>query len=68
MTTSGTTTFNITRDQIITSALRKLGVVAQGESATSDQISEGALALNLMAKAREADGMPLWALRTTLIS
>jgi len=63
--TSGTTTFSITRDDIIKGALRKIGVVAQGEVPTPDQVSEAAFALNLMVKAWEADGMPLWALRTT---
>ena len=68
MTTSGVTTYSVTRDQIITTALRKIGVVAQGETATSDQITEAAIALNLMVKAWEADGMPLWALRTIAIT
>ena len=67
MTTSGTTTFSVTRDDIIKGALRKIGVVAQGETPTSDQITEASFALNLMVKAWEADGMPLWALRTTAI-
>jgi len=65
--TSGTTTFSITRDDIIKSALRKIGVVAQGETPTTDQYNEAALALNLLVKSWEADGMPLWALRTTPI-
>ena len=67
MTTSGTTSFSVTRDDIIKGALRKIGVVAQGETPTSDQITEASFALNLMVKAWEADGMPLWALRTTPI-
>lgn len=62
-----TTTFSITRDDIITAALRKLGVVAQGEDATADMITEAAFALNTLVKSWEADGMPLWALRTTPI-
>ena len=65
--TSGTTTFSITRDDIIKGALRKIGVVAQGEVPTEDQVTEAAFALNTMVKAWEADGMPLWALRTTPI-
>jgi len=66
--TSGTTTFSITRDDIIKGALRKIGVVAQGEVPTTDQVTEAAFALNTMVKAWEADGMPLWALRTTPIT
>ena len=58
-----TTTFSVTRDDIIKAALRKLGVVAQGELPTTDQITEASFSLNTMVKAWEADGMPLWALR-----
>lgn len=62
MTTSNSTTFNVTRDQLIAGALRMLGVVAQGESPTAVQVTEAAEALNMMVKAFEADGMPLWGL------
>lgn len=68
MTTSGTTSFSITRDQLITGALRLTGVVASGETATADQITEGAEALNMMVKAWEADGMPLWAIKQQAIT
>lgn len=68
MTTSGVTTFNVTRDQLITSALRMIGAVAQGETPTANQISEAAEALNMMVKAWEADGMPLWGIAETSIT
>ena len=67
MTTSGTTSFSVSRDDLIKGALRKIGVVAQGEVPTADQYTEAAFALNLLVKAWQADGMPLWALRTTAI-
>jgi hypothetical protein len=67
MTTSASTNFSVSRDDLIKGALRKIGVVPQGEVPTTDQITEGAFALNLMVKAWQADGMPLWALRTTPI-
>jgi hypothetical protein len=57
-----TTTFSVSRDDIIKAALRKLGVLSQGESPTTDQITEASFALNTMVKAWEADGMPLWAI------
>jgi len=63
-----TTTFSVNRDDLIKGALRKIGVVAQGESPTPDQTTEAAFALNLLVKSWEADGMPLWALRTTPIT
>lgn len=68
MTTSGSTVFNVTRDQLITSALRMIGAVAQGETPTANQISEAAEALNMMVKAWEADGMPLWGIAETSIT
>lgn len=61
MSTSGTTTYSTSRNLIIEGALRILGVTAQGESPNSDMITEAASALNMMVKAWEADGMPLWA-------
>jgi hypothetical protein len=63
MATSGITTFSQTRDDIIKRALRLIGVTAQGETPTTDQISEASTALNGLVKAWQADGMPLWAIR-----
>lgn len=63
MTTSNSTDFTVTRDDIIKRALRLIGVVAQGETPTTDQITEAALSLNGLVKAWQADGMPLWALK-----
>lgn len=62
MSTSGVSTYNITRDGLIAGALRLVGAVAQGETPTATQVTEAAEALNLMVKAWEADGMPLWGL------
>jgi hypothetical protein len=61
---SGSTDFSITRDDIIKRALRLIGVLAQGESPTADQVTESAFALNGLVKAWQADGMPLWALKS----
>jgi len=62
--TSGSTDFSVTRDDIIKRALRLIGVLAQGETPTTDQTTEAALALNGLVKAWQTDGMPLWALKT----
>ena len=64
MSTSGTTTYSTTRDDIIKRALRLIGVLAQGETPTADQVSEASVALNGLVKAWQADGMPLWAIST----
>lgn len=64
MTTSNSTDFSVSRDDIIKRALRLIGVVAQGETPTADQTTEAAFALNSLVKAWQADGMPLWALKS----
>ena len=68
MTTSGTYDFSVNRDQLITGALRLAGVIAQGETPTTSQVSDAAVSLNMMVKAWMADGMPLWAIRTITIT
>lgn len=60
MTTSNSTVFDVTRDQIIGGALRILGVLSTGQTPDAGQITEASEALNLMVKALEAEGMPLW--------
>lgn len=62
MSTSGTTSYSTTRDDIIKRALRLVGALAQGETPTPDQVTEAASALNGLVKAWAADGMPLWAI------
>jgi hypothetical protein len=61
---SGSTDFSVTRDDIIKRALRLIGVLAQGETPSAAQIADGAFALNSLVKAWQADGMPLWALKS----
>jgi hypothetical protein len=60
MATSGNTTWQLTRDSIIESALRKLGVLAEGVSANSTQITTAAEALNGVVALFQTKGMPLW--------
>lgn len=67
MATSGSVDFSVTRNEIITAALQQIGVVGEGEVATSAQISESSLLLNALVKARMSDGMPLWALKEGFI-
>ncbi len=68
MSTSGSTNFNVTRDEIITGALRILGVIGEGQSATAQQISDSAEALNYLIKAWENQGVPIWAIKFTDIT
>lgn len=53
-------TFAVTRDDIITHALQELGVLGEGDSASTTQLTESAWWLNGLVKAWAADGMPLW--------
>lgn len=68
MATSGSTDFILQRDQAITMALRKLGVLASGSSASTNQISDATLAIQAVCKALNADGMPLWKIDTVNFS
>lgn len=60
MSTSGTTTFNETRDQLIGDALSLLGVLAAGESVQPNDLTFCSSALNKMVKAWMGQGIHLW--------
>lgn len=61
MTTSGIFTYQLTRDELITASLRKLGVLAIGQAPSSEDISNAAVALNSLVALLRAKGVPLWA-------
>lgn len=63
MATSNSTNFATSRDALISAALRVAGAIAQGEIPSATQVSEASDALNMMVKAFQADGMPLWAIK-----
>jgi hypothetical protein len=60
MTTSATSNYNNTRDQIITRALRIVGAIGQGETPDTDAITDATWALNDLIAELNTDGMPLW--------
>lgn len=64
MSTSGVTTFEATRNQIIEGALRIVGAIDIGDTPTATQYSKAAEALNMLVKALAAKGMPVWAVET----
>ena len=67
MSTSGSTDFSVTTEDIITEALELLGVLGEGEAPTADQITSSQRTLNMMAKTWQADGLNLFAVqRATL--
>lgn len=63
MSTSGDTTWQLQRDQIIAAALRKVGF-AEGETPNATQIANAADALNALIASWRVDGMPVWAMKT----
>src|SRR5574343_375521 len=65
MTTSAVTSWELDRNTIIKSALRKLGVLAQGQTPSTEDYSNGAEALNSLIQTLSTEGMPLWK-RTTV--
>jgi hypothetical protein len=60
MSTSGDTSWVLTRDDIINAALRKIGALADGQTASSTQLTNANLALNSLLRVLQTDGMPLW--------
>jgi hypothetical protein len=65
MATSNSTNWSLNRDQVISSALRKLGVLPSGGTPSTAQVNDATDALQALVKAFQADGMPLWKAHTT---
>jgi hypothetical protein len=60
MATSGNTSWEQTRDEIIEQAYGKLGLPGEGNTLSTDQYTKGAQALNGVVALAVTDGMPLW--------
>lgn len=60
MATSGTSAFNFTRDQIIRTALRKVGAFQSGETPDAGSVNDAADCLNMMVKEWDTLGIHLW--------
>lgn len=54
------TTFSVSRDSIISAALRKLGVLELGATPDTDTVTNSAQILNIMIKAWQSSGIKLW--------
>jgi hypothetical protein len=65
MATSGSTAWELTRNEIITRAYSKLGIPGEDNSLTTTQITDGSENLNAVIQLAVTDGMPLWK-RTTV--
>jgi hypothetical protein len=60
MATSGTSAFNVTRNEICQDAARKIGAMRAGATMSSAMLTDFARALNSMVKAWSADGLHVW--------
>lgn len=61
MATSGITTNQLSRNQFIEASLRKLGVLAEGQTPSVESYDNGTIAFNGLIGQFRALGMPLWA-------
>jgi hypothetical protein len=60
MSTSGNTSWELTRDEIITSAYAKIGIPGEDNTVSAVQITRGAQELNACIAWMVTKGMPLW--------
>ena len=67
MATSGSVDHQSSRTNFIETALKLCGVLREGVSASSSQLTDGAHALNIIMKSFHSMGMPLWAIRESAI-
>lgn len=67
MATSGTTTFSVTRNNIIEASLRLLGVLEEGAQPTAQAIENASMVLNMMLKDWQTDGIKLWTIHEMII-
>lgn len=61
MTTSSSYSYQLTRDELITASLRKLSVLAEGQTPSTQNLNDGAMALNSAIAMLRSKGLPLWA-------
>jgi hypothetical protein len=61
MTTSNSTLWELNRNQLIEAAMRKLGVLAKGQTPDAEDYTNGTIALNAVVAELQTIGMPLWA-------
>lgn len=67
MALSGVSTFNNTAYDIIIAALRKLGIIGQGEVPTAQMVNDAAGDLNRLVKGWQAQGYHLWTIQEGIL-
>lgn len=68
MATSGNTSWELNRDEIVTRAYAKLGLPGEGNALSTIQIADGTQALNSVVALAVTDGMPLWKRTTATVT
>lgn len=64
MPTSGSYSFTVTRNDIITAALQDLQIIGEGDSPSAYDLQKCTFALNLLLKKWATKTLPLWAVQT----
>ena len=67
MALSGSFDFTVTRDSLIKTAMQNIGVIGEGVDPSTTQLTENAIILNMIIKARAADGMQAWSLHRSTV-
>ena len=67
MATSGSVDYNRTAQQIITRAMRNMGVLGQEQTPNASEMQDGLESLNLMVKLWQADGINLWKMEEMIL-
>lgn len=67
MATSGNTSFELNRDQIVEAAYRKIGYLALDQALDAGSLTVGVQALNAAVMMCQTDGMPIWKRTTTTV-
>lgn len=60
MTTSGSIDFNLNTNQIVRTALRKVGAISAGETPDNQTVQDATDQLNMLMKALNATGLHIW--------
>jgi len=68
MSTSGSVNYNITAEDLITDALRVLGVIEEGGSASTSQKADCLPSFEMYIKGLQVEGLQLWATKSASIS
>lgn len=62
MAVGTTADFNMTRNELCTLALRKVGALAEGEAVTAPQLADAIKALNMIIREEDSVGYHIWAI------